>query len=58
VQSALVVEEGVKFIDHEKAQATYRDGILELRLPKLETAKPKRIAIESYTSVVTPRQDP
>jgi HSP20 family protein len=34
-------------VDHEKAQATYRDGILELRLPKLETAKPKRLAIES-----------
>lgn len=34
-------------VDHERAQATYRDGILELRLPKLESAKPKRIAIES-----------
>jgi HSP20 family protein len=32
-------------VDHEKVQATYRDGILELRLPKLESAKPKRIAI-------------
>jgi HSP20 family protein len=32
-------------VDQEKVQATYHDGILELRLPKLETAKPKRIAI-------------
>jgi HSP20 family protein len=32
-------------VDQEKVQATYHDGILELRLPKLETAQPKRIAI-------------
>jgi len=34
-------------VDQEKVQATYRDGILELRLPKLETATPRRIAIQS-----------
>jgi HSP20 family protein len=34
-------------VDQEKVRATYHDGILELRLPKLETAKPKRIAISS-----------
>lgn len=34
-------------VDQEKAQATFKDGILELRLPKLESAKPKRIAISS-----------
>jgi HSP20 family protein len=34
-------------VDPEKVEATYRDGILELRLPKLETAKPRRIAIQS-----------
>jgi HSP20 family protein len=34
-------------VDQEKVQATYHDGILELRLPKLEAAKPKRIAIAS-----------
>jgi HSP20 family protein len=34
-------------VDQEKVQATYHDGILELRLPKLESAKPKRIAIQS-----------
>jgi HSP20 family protein len=34
-------------VDQEKVQANYRDGVLELRLPKSEAAKPKRIAIES-----------
>ena len=32
-------------VETEKVQATYRDGLLELRLPKSEAAKPKRIAI-------------
>jgi HSP20 family protein len=32
-------------VDAEKATATYKDGVLELRLPKRETAKPKRIAV-------------
>jgi HSP20 family protein len=32
-------------VDQEHVQATYKDGILELRLPKSEAAKPKRIAI-------------
>jgi HSP20 family protein len=34
-------------VDQEKVQATYHDGVLELRLPKSEAAKPKRIAIQS-----------
>jgi HSP20 family protein len=34
-------------VDQEKVQATYQDGVLELRLPKVEAAKPKRIAIHS-----------
>jgi HSP20 family protein len=34
-------------VAQEKVQATYREGILELRLPKLESAKPRRIAIQS-----------
>jgi HSP20 family protein len=34
-------------VDQEHVQATYHDGILELRLPKSEAAKPKRIAIQS-----------
>jgi HSP20 family protein len=34
-------------VDQEKVQATYNDGILELRLPKSEAAKPRRIAIQS-----------
>jgi HSP20 family protein len=32
-------------VDSERVTATYKDGVLELRLPKRETAKPKRIAI-------------
>jgi HSP20 family protein len=32
-------------VDQENVQATYKDGVLELRLPKSEAAKPKRIAI-------------
>src|SRR5919109_5524832 len=34
-------------VDQEKVQATYKDGVLELRLPKSEAAKPKRVAIAS-----------
>jgi HSP20 family protein len=34
-------------VDQEHVQATYHDGVLELRLPKSEAAKPKRIAIQS-----------
>jgi HSP20 family protein len=32
-------------VDQEHVQATYQDGVLELRLPKSEAARPKRIAI-------------
>jgi HSP20 family protein len=32
-------------VETAKVQATYRDGLLELRLPKSEAAKSKRIAI-------------
>jgi HSP20 family protein len=32
-------------VDQEKVQATFKDGVLELHLPKSETAKPKHIAI-------------
>ena len=32
-------------VDQGKVQAMYRDGVLELRLPKAEAAKPRRIAI-------------
>jgi HSP20 family protein len=34
-------------VDQEKVQATYKAGVLELRLPKSEAAKPRRIAIQS-----------
>lgn len=32
-------------LDHEKAQADYTNGILTLRIPKAEVAKPKRIEV-------------
>jgi HSP20 family protein len=34
-------------VDQNRVQATYHDGVLELRLPKVEAAKPRRIAIAS-----------
>ena len=34
-------------VDQNQVQATYHDGILELHLPKVATAKPRRIAIAS-----------
>jgi len=34
-------------VDAEKVQANVHDGVLELRLPKYETAKPKRLTIQS-----------
>lgn len=33
-------------LDHEKAKAEYANGILTLRVPKAEVAKPKRIAVK------------
>jgi len=33
-------------LDHEKAKADFNNGILTLRVPKAEAAKPKRIAIQ------------
>jgi HSP20 family protein len=32
-------------VDQEHVHASYHDGVLELRLPKSEAAKPKRVAI-------------
>ena len=34
-----------KEIDEKKVQASYKDGILELVLPKAEEVKPKKIAV-------------
>jgi HSP20 family protein len=34
-------------VDMERIQATYRDGILEIRLPKKEEAKPKTVKIQT-----------
>jgi len=33
-------------LDHEKAKAEYANGILTLRVPKAEVAKPKRIEVK------------
>jgi HSP20 family protein len=33
-------------VQHEKVKATYRDGVLEVKLPKAEEDKPKAIKIE------------
>jgi HSP20 family molecular chaperone IbpA len=33
-------------LDHEKAKAEYVNGILTLRVPKAEVAKPKRVAVQ------------
>lgn len=33
-------------LDHEKAKAEYANGILTLRVPKAQAAKPKRIAVK------------
>jgi HSP20 family protein len=34
-------------VEAEKAEATFKDGVLELTLPKAEVAKPKRIGISA-----------
>jgi HSP20 family protein len=34
-------------VDQQKVKATYKDGVLELTLPKVEAAKPRRVAISS-----------
>ena len=34
-------------VDMERIQATYRDGVLEIRLPKKEEAKPKTVRIQT-----------
>ena len=33
-------------LDHEKAHADYVNGILTLRIPKAEVAKPRRISVQ------------
>lgn len=33
-------------VDRDKVEAAYRDGVLTIRLPKKETAKPKRIEVK------------
>jgi HSP20 family molecular chaperone IbpA len=33
-------------VEAEGVKATYRDGVLEVRLPKAESSRPKEIKIE------------
>ena len=33
-------------VDANRVKATYRDGVLEIQLPKKEEAKPKEIKVE------------
>lgn len=33
-------------VDHENIHANYRDGVLEITMPKLEEAQPKHVKIE------------
>jgi HSP20 family protein len=33
-------------VDPEKVKARFKDGVLEIRIPKLERAKPKQIQVE------------
>jgi len=33
-------------VQADKVKATYRDGVLEIRLPKVEEVKPKEIKID------------
>jgi HSP20 family protein len=35
-------------IDADKVQATYRNGVLELNIPRAETARPRRIEIQGH----------
>jgi HSP20 family protein len=42
-------------VDAEKIQATFKDGVLELRIPKSETAKPKQITIAEAEAVTAKR---
>lgn len=41
-------------IDAEKVQASYEHGVLTLRIPKAEEAKPKQIPIQTKQAVGTP----
>ena len=34
------------YVDHEKIEADYRDGVLTLTMPKTEKAKPKEIEVK------------
>jgi len=42
-ERSFVLPEGV---DHEKIEASYKNGVLTLSLPKMEEAKPKQIEVK------------
>ena len=33
-------------LDHEKIEATYKDGVLSLRIPKTQQAQPRKITVQ------------
>jgi HSP20 family protein len=41
-------------IDADKAQATYRNGVLELHIPRAEGAQPKRIQVQGQQAATPP----
>lgn len=52
---SVVLPEG---LDVEKAQATYRNGVLELHLPRHEAAQPKRIPVTAHAEAATATEQP
>jgi HSP20 family protein len=36
-------------VDHEKTQATFKDGVLTVTMPRVEEVKPKSIKVNSTT---------
>ena len=47
-----------KGVDSDKIKAEYRDGVLELRVPKRAEAKPKKIRRSSAGSAAAPPGEP
>jgi HSP20 family protein len=45
-------------INAEQAQATYRNGVLELHIPRAEGAQPKKIQIQGPSGLIGQQQQP